>query len=273
MDWDWHLWTADGIMGNTTPGAGYDEGHTFLPGQRSLVLARNALPENIKDALSARRTGATEIPDLWATLRGPGGTWQGGFIEASPGEKIRLRVDAGSPTEPLQGVQIISDNGLSGGAHYFDDNPDWAANHSQLTISYLEQHRRYVVNGTATRKRLDGGRRHDGPPRGTVVASAPLSGNRTSATIEVTVPRAPSPRPDGRHFFYAIVYAGKPTFPARAWTGPLLTSPHQVAGAEESRSGNAAGALDRGTAAPGAPDAPSPLPLSLPGHLGCGCRP
>ena len=50
-------------------------------------------------------------------------------------------------------------------------------------------------------------------------------GGNGSTTVEVTVPNKPSPRPDGRHFFYAIVYAGKPDFPARAWTGPLLTTP------------------------------------------------
>jgi hypothetical protein len=52
-----------------------------------------------------------------------------------------------------------------------------------------------------------------------------LEGERAHATVEVQVPTTPSPRPDGKHFFYAIVYAGKPEFPARAWTGPLLTMP------------------------------------------------
>ncbi len=225
MNWDWHDWALDGILANPTPGKSYDEGHTYLPGQRSLILATSAQPQAIKKALAARRTSATEIPDLWASLRGPDHVWQGGFIEADPGEKVRLRVDAGSPTEPLLKVEIVSDNGLDGHEHYYGDNPDWNSNHSQLTPSYVEQHRRYVVsNGNATRKRLGGGMRHDGPPDGTVVATAPLSGARDSAVIEVTVPDAPSPRPDGRHFFYAIVYAGAATFPARAWTGPLLTS-------------------------------------------------
>jgi hypothetical protein len=225
MDWDWHEWNAGGVLANPTPGAGYDEGHGFLPGQRSLVLARSSLPADIREALVARRTSATEIPDLWATLRGPEGEWQGSVIEGAPGETLRLRVDAGSPTEPLYGVEIVGDNGYGGGAHYYGDNPDWNAPHSQLTPSYVEQHRRYVVNGIATRKRLPGGRRHDGPPQGTVVATAPMSGARDSVTVEVAVPTTPSPRPDGRHFFYAIVYAGTSSFPARAWTGPLLTDP------------------------------------------------
>src|SRR5262249_31803389 len=132
MDWDWHNWSSDGVIGNSTPGAGYDDGHTFLPGQRSLVLAANSLPEAIKEALAARGTTATEIPDLWATLRGPEGQWQGSIIAADPGEQLRLRVDAGSPTEPLLGVQIVSDNGLTGREHYYGDNADWMANHSQL---------------------------------------------------------------------------------------------------------------------------------------------
>jgi hypothetical protein len=230
MDWDWHQWAADGILANATPGASYDEGHTFLPGQRSLVFAASSLPEDIKAALAARRTSATEIPDLWATLRGPRGVWQGGFIEAEPGETITLRVDAGSPTEELTGVEIVSDNGLrfqEPGSHdfYWGDNPDWSGNHSQLTPSYLEQHRRFVVNGDATLKRRGNNRRHDGPPPGTVVARAPLSGARDTAQLHVTVPSTPSPRPDGRHFFYAIVYAGRPDLPARCWTGPLLTGP------------------------------------------------
>jgi hypothetical protein len=224
MDWDWHDWAADGILANPKPGASYDDGHTYLPGQRSLVLATSSQPTAIREALAARRTSATEIPDLWATLRGPKDSWQGSVISGAPGEQLRLRVDAGSDTEPLWGVQIISDNGLDGHAHYYGDNPDWMDNHSQLSASYAEQHRRYLVNGDATRKRLDGGKRHDGPPPGTVVASHALSGRRDHATIAVTVPSTPSPRPDGKHFFYAIVFAGPRDAPARAWTGPLLTS-------------------------------------------------
>jgi hypothetical protein len=226
MNWDWHDWALDGILANPKPGSGYDEGKTFLPGQRSLVFSTSSLPGAMAEALAARRTSATEIPDLWASLRGPDGVWQGGRIEGNPGEKLHLRVDAGSPTEPLYGVQIIGDNGLDGHDHYYGDNPDWNANHNQLTPSYVEQHRRYVVNGDATRKRLGGGSRHDGPPAGTVVASAAMSGARDTVTVTVTVPTKPSPRPDGRHFFYAIVYAGQQAFPARAWTGPLLTTPH-----------------------------------------------
>lgn len=232
MDWDWHEWAADGILANPTPGASYDEGRTFLPGQRSLVLAESSLPEHIKEALAARRTSATEIPDLWATLRGPRGVWQGGFVEAEPGETITLEVEAGSPTEELMGVEIVGDNGLrfaDAASHdlYWGDNPDWDQNHSQLTVSFVEQHRRFLVNGDATLKRRPDNRRHDAPPAGTVVGRASMSGVRDTATVQVQVPTTPSPRPDGRHFFYAIVYAGRPSFPARCWTAPLLTGPRQ----------------------------------------------
>jgi hypothetical protein len=239
MDWDWHDWAADRILANPYPGASYENGQTFLPGQRSLVVATSALPGAIGEALLARRTTATEIPDLWATLRGPGGVWQGGVVGAAPGERLRLRVDAGSPTEPLSHVDIIGDNGLTGHDHYYGDNPDWMANHSQLTVSYVEQHRRFLVNGDATRKRLAGGRRHDSPPAGTVVGTARLSGTRDSAIVEVSVPHSPSPRPDGKHFFYTIAYAGQPSFPARAWTGPLLTDPSALrAGREDGPEGD-----------------------------------
>jgi hypothetical protein len=265
MDWDWHNWARDGVLANPTPGAGYDDGHTFLPGQRSLVLAKNSLPASIKEALAARRTTATEIPDLWATLRGPHGEWQGAIVEADPGERLRLRVDAGSATEPLIGVQIVTDNGQTGHGYYYGDNPDWSSlNHAQLTPSYVEQHRRYTMNGGATLKQAAGGRRFDGPPPGTVVASAPLSGKRAQATIDVRVPTTPSPRPDGRHFFYAIVYAGRPAFPARAWTGPLLTTPDSGSDNNNRNEPNSSNSADvRWTAAPLLSAAPRP---------GCGCR-
>ena len=121
------------------------------------------------------------------------------------------------------------------------------------------------MNGTATRKSADG-RRFDGPPAGTVVASAPLSGKRGSATIEVTIPTAPSPRPDGRHFFYAIAYAGKSDFPARAWTGPLLTTPHASQHAATAGPAFAAGHEDSRPAPTAVFTAGAPITRR------CGCR-
>ena len=130
-------------------------------------------------------------------------------------------MDAGSGTEPLSQVEIIGDNGLTGHDYFYGDNSDWNASHNQMTVSYVEQHDRYLRGG-ATRKQRPGARRFDLPPPGTVMARAALTGKRASATLRVKVPTTPSPRPDGRHFFYAIAYAGKPSSPARAWTGPLL---------------------------------------------------
>jgi hypothetical protein len=157
-------------------------------------------------------------------LRGPGGEWQGSTIVASPGEEITLQVDAGSGTEELTSVDIVSDNGVSPYPYYYSDNVKCDSSgcnpndfvKSQLTPSYIEQHRRYVAsNGHATRKA-----RIDQPPPGTVVTTVPLEGYRDTEAITIHVPDTPSSRPDGKHFFYAIVHAGEP----RAWTGPILTS-------------------------------------------------
>lgn len=224
MNWDWHTWSGDGVLTAAQPGADYGvAGH--LPGQRSLVLATDSTPASIRSALLARRTTATEIPDLWASLRGPGGEWQGSLVTADGGAPMRVTVDAGSPTEALHHVEIVSDNGRTGDDYYLGDNPDWMAPHAQLTASYVAQHARYTATGRATRKQLAGGGRYDGPPPGTVVASAPLSGTRDTVTLDVPPPSGPSPRPDGLHFFYAVVYAGSAAAPgyARAWTGPLLS--------------------------------------------------
>jgi hypothetical protein len=198
MDWDWHEWTGDGVVTHPVPGASCGV-RNFLPCQRSLVLAPSSSPEEILEALRASRTSASQRPDLWATLRGPGGEWQGSTVVASPGEEITLQVDAGSSTAPLTSVEIVSDNGVSAYPHYYGPNAD-----------------RFIASdGHATKKA-----RIDGPPPGTVVATVPLDGERDTETITITVPETPSERPDGKHFFYAIVHAGAP----RAWTGPILTT-------------------------------------------------
>lgn len=221
MNWDWHTWSTDGILGNPAPGSGYGAGtHGCLPGQRSLLLATDASAASLRAAMLARRTSASEIPDLWATLR-CGNAWQGSFVDAEPGSTLRLLVEAGSGTEPLQRVDIIGDCSLDPHDYYDGDNPDWTSPHNQLTPSYVVQHERFVASGGhATRKH-----RIDTPPPGTVVGSADLSGlgPRGTVAVDVVVPSAPSPRPDGRHFFYAVAYAGDPSNPARCWTGPILT--------------------------------------------------
>jgi hypothetical protein len=246
MNWDWHTWTAKSVVTNPNPGAacGADG---YLPCQRTVVLATDNSPAAILEALKQRRTSASELPDLWATLRGPNGAWQGSTVAAEPGSTITLTVDAGAAQEQLQQVDIVSDAGVSPYPYYYGDNapcdvtqaPDPGDptqncdpenfSHSQLSISYAEQHRRYVTSGGhATRKA-----RIDQPPAGTVVAQVPLTGHRASTTITVRVPDAPSSRPDGKHFFYAVVHASvpgtvdtsqSPDVTARAWTGPLLTA-------------------------------------------------
>lgn len=221
MNWDYHNWGADGILANATPGSDYGSGG-HLPGQRSLLLATDASPASLRSALRARRTSATEIPDLWATLRtAPHGhaepVWQGGAVVADERGRVKLRVAAGSPTESLTRIDIVGDNGVSPYPYFYGDN-DWTSNHSQLTPSYAVQHERFTAsNGHATRKA-----RIDGPPPGTLLASVPVNGSRVDVRVDVTLPTAPSPRPDGQHFVYAIAYAGPSAKPARCWTGPLF---------------------------------------------------
>ena len=121
MNWDWHTWNAGGVFAAQQPGAdcGVDG---YLPCQRSLVIAADSRPESLYAALRARRTSASEKPDLWATLRGPGGVWQGSTVAAVPGETITLRVDAGSASTALTSVDIVSDAGVSPFPYYYGEN-------------------------------------------------------------------------------------------------------------------------------------------------------
>jgi hypothetical protein len=223
MNWDWHNWGADGELAQATPGSDYGvKGH--LPGQRTLVLANDASPAAIRSALLARRTSATEIPDLWAALSSPGQrhedtAWQGGEVAAGRHERVSVRVTAGSPTEALTRIDVIGDNGVSPYPYFYGDN-NWTANHSQLTLSYIAQHDRYVQSGGHATKKA----RIDSPPPGTLLASVPVSGTRADVRLDLPLPSTPSPRPDGKHFIYAIAYAGDRGRPARCWTAPLLIS-------------------------------------------------
>lgn len=231
MNWDWHEWTSGNVLTDPSPGTHCGDAGA-LPCQRSLVLATASSQAAIMAALAQRRTSASELPGLWATLRA-GNTWQGTTIAAKPGSTITLTVDAGATDGELRSVDIVSDNGISPYPYYYGDNAPCDVSgcdpnrfsHSQLTPSYVEQHRRFVAsNGHATRKA-----RIDAPPPGTVVARAELTGARDTATITITVPNVPSLRADGKHFFYAIVHADAPASvgaapgAARVWTGPILT--------------------------------------------------
>jgi hypothetical protein len=239
MDWDWHDWAADGNLANPSPGGDCGVA-TFLPCQRTLVLADDNSPASILSAVRAHRTTATELPDLWATLRGPKGAWQGETVAAAPGSTVTLTVDAGSTTQSLQSVDIVSDAGIDPHAYYDGDNAPCGVDScdpanfraDNLTPSYVAQHLKYVAtNGHSTRKG-----KIDSAPPGAVVATVALSGHRDTKQITVQVPSAPSLRPDGKHFFYAVVHADAPPTPdaaqypdvtARAWTGPILTAGFQ----------------------------------------------
>ncbi len=218
MDFDFHDWAKDGVITTAQPGKDCGvKGYLFC--QRTLVLAADNTRPEILNALRLRRTTASELPDLWATLRGPGGAWQGGTVAATPGSTITLHVDAASDTETIQSIDIIGDRGLEPD-HFFDgDNIDSIDDysHSQLTPSYVVQKFRYILSGGhATQKH-----RVDAAPKAAVVATLPVNGHRVAQDVTVRVPTAPSARPDGRHFFYAVVHT---TNNGRAWTGPMLTA-------------------------------------------------
>ncbi|GAC1407369.1 MAG: hypothetical protein NVSMB64_14200 [Candidatus Velthaea sp.] len=231
MDWDQHDYAS--IIAAPAPGtfcgvAGY------LPCQRTLVLATAATPSAIMDAIRARRTSASEVPDLWGTLRTASGAIQGTTVSIGHAGTLRLVVDAGSQSTRLTSIDIVADNGISPFPYYYGDNApcrpeptytgDPANNcnpnnyvQAQLTFSYVLQHERYVASGGHATKKAQ----IDAPPPGTIVASVPIRATLGAVVpIEVRVPATPSTRPDGKHFFYAIVHAGT----ARVWTGPILTT-------------------------------------------------
>lgn len=213
MNWDMHHWRR--IFRQTDVGLRGGDA-TTLPCQRTLVLAEAATPEAVEKALAARRTSATEHPSLWATLRGPGGIWQGGTVtSAGAGRTLSLTVEAGSTIWPLERIDIVSDNGVDPHAYYDGENSAHLRHAGPYARSYLEQHRRFAHScGCSVRKAPI-----DGPPENTTVASVSLSGNHALRTVNVTIPSSPSLRPDGKRFFYAIVRAGQ----LRAWTAPIFT--------------------------------------------------
>lgn len=226
MNWDTHDWHEK--LRQTEPGSecGAEE-LPYLPCQRTLVIADADTPEAIVAALRARRAGATEHPSLWATLRGPRGEWQGSTVGGMrPGSVLELTVDAGSSIWPLTSVEIVSDNGVDPHPFYDGDNytcdaerltacRDTAERGGQNASSFELQHRRFLeTNGYAVRKR-----QIDTPPPHTTIAVVELGGTRVTQHLRITIPRERSLRPDGRHFFYAIVHAGT----IRAWTAPIFT--------------------------------------------------
>jgi hypothetical protein len=213
MNADFHDWTASGLLTHPTPG----DGRSY-PRERSLVVAQDASPAALLDALAQRRTAATERPDLWATLRTRDDAWMGSTVQAEPGEALRLVVDAGTTSSRIASVALVQDvpfdDAVAG--HYFRANELGFEN--QHTAAYLEQHRRFVLSGG--RATFKGGQ--DSPPAGaTVTTRSWVDGERTTQ-LRWTVPTTPSPRPDGAHWVYAVVTCDDG---ARVTTAPLLVAP------------------------------------------------
>jgi hypothetical protein len=224
MDWDTHQWRVKFAQPDIGERCG-DIPRT-LPCQRTLVLARSATPAGIMEALRARRTTATEHPGLWATLRGPGGVWQGSTVhDTRAGMEITLTVEASSSFWPLTKVEIVGDRGIDPHDYYDGDNlacgtrgplcVTEAHARGQVADSFLAQHQLFEASGGYALKK----EQIDGPPPEATVMTVSLADHHALETIVVHVPRERSVRPDGKHFFYAIVTAGL----VRAWTSPIFT--------------------------------------------------
>ncbi|HWH27652.1 MAG TPA: hypothetical protein VNU26_01605 [Mycobacteriales bacterium] len=218
MNGDFHPWAASGLLANATPGAGTD-GAGFYPGHRSLVVADDATPAALLSGLAARRTAASERPDLWATLRDRDGRWMGSTVEAEPGARLQLVVDAGTADSRIAAVALVQDRPLDDvvAAHYFGDNDLPRAKLSQHEAAYAEQHRRYVTSGG--RATYKGGQ--EAPPPGATVLERPWEPGERTTRMHWTVPTSPSPRPDGAHWVYAVVTRADG---ARVTTAPLLVT-------------------------------------------------
>jgi hypothetical protein len=229
MNWDTHRWRP--VLAQALPGTRCGIFPAYLPCQRTLVISTGNSPAEIVAAIRARRTSATEHPSSWGTLRGPGGLWQGSTVDRSAlrGGVLDLTVDAGSTRWNLTSVEIVSDAGRGAGTYF--DGDSLACGHETslqcdakafadfgpVAASYIEAHRRWLAaDGHGVRKD-----RIDGPPPGTRVAVVKLHGQRAQVVLHVPLPKRPSVRPDGKHFFYAIVHAG----PVRVWTSPIFVAP------------------------------------------------
>lgn len=220
---DYHPWAASKVLANATPGDRSAPGR--YPYHRSLVVATDGSRAAIVTGLKARRTTATEQPDLWATLRGPGGAWQGSTVGGAPGQPLELLVDAGTEGSALARVEIVTDGVTADYAEFFGpngpcvpsaiDNPGLDC--SQHTAAYELQRAKFAASGGQVT--FKGGK--DTPPAGRTLPAVPLSGPRAQVRIPVTVPTTTSTRPDGKHFFYAVVTRADG---ARAITSPVFVA-------------------------------------------------
>jgi hypothetical protein len=218
---DFHNWAKDGVLTNSAPGSGSGKG--FYPSLRTLVLAERNTRADIVEALRQRRTSASEQPDLWATLRGPRGEWQGSTLAAAPGQELFLTVEAGSEASELERVELVTDGTVEDFVHFYGENksctnPADPADCGQHVPSYELQRVRYQQSGgRATRK---GG--IDTPPPGRTQPVVPLTGLRERRTVRLVVPSTAGTRPDGKHFAYAVVTRRDG---ARVITSPLFLDP------------------------------------------------
>lgn len=212
MNGDFHPWAGSGQLANATPGVG-----SQYPGMRTLVVAQDASPAALLDALAQRRTSASEQPDLWATLRTRDDAWMGSTVVAEPGERLRLVIDAGTASSRIAQVSLVQDTPFDdvATAHYFGDNE--VGIKSQHTAAYVEQRRRYQASGG--RATFKGGQ--DAPPPGAVVETRSWETGERTTQVKWTVPSTPSPRPDGAHWVYAVVTREDG---ARVTTAPILVT-------------------------------------------------
>ncbi len=218
MNADFHPWAKSGLLANTTPGAGTDR-DGFYPALRTLVVARDNSTTALMEALAARRTAASEQPDLWATLRTKEDAWMGSTVTADKKDRLKLVIDAGTSVSSIARVDLVQDLPLDGrvAAHYYRSNNADPTDLDQHRAAFVEQQRRFEASGgKATFK---GGQ--DAPPPGAVVTSVPWETGARTTQIQWQVPTTPSPRPDGLHWVYAIVTRADG---ARVTTAPLLVT-------------------------------------------------
>jgi hypothetical protein len=230
MNADFHPWAASGLLANTAPGrqAG---GSGFYPGLRTLVVARDASVGALMEGLGARRSAASSAPDLWATLRTTEGAWMGSTVELRGGGPkkphpqgkprkdrpgvLELVVDAGTRDSAITSVELVQDLPLDDrvAAHYFRSNA--LGEEGQHTLAYVEQQRRYELSGG--RATFKGSQ--DAPPPGATLPAVPWEAGARTLRLTWEPPATASPRPDGKHWVYAVVRRADGH---RVTTAPLL---------------------------------------------------
>lgn len=226
MNADYHNWAGNGVLANGSPGDRSTGTRSRYDDLRTIVFATGNSRAEILAGVRERRTTASEQPDLWASLRGPGEAWQGSTVLAEPGQTLELVVDAGTQASALKDVRIVTDGSVEDFALFYRANdscvPDLTSNDpdfgcNQHTPGYVEQERRFqATGGRATYKGT-----MDAAPGARTSTPRQLTGQRETVTVPVTVPTRAATRPDGKHFCYALVTRADG---ARAVTSPLFVA-------------------------------------------------